>query len=173
MALSASGCFATPMPTTMRASLIALLLGSPILSSAQEVIGAGGAYHTSGTAGLSYTIGEPVTATVGNASTTLTQGFQQPWADINTVVDDPVTDGPSINVYPNPVRHVLHIAMDGTPEGHHYVLHDAAGRQVTDGRIGSTITDLDMEPFASGSYYLRVLGPNDNSGRSFKISVTH
>jgi len=157
----------------MRIVLLLIPLSAPLLARAQDVVATGGGYHTGPGTAISYTIGEPVIATVGDASTALTQGFQQPWADINTVVDEPVTDGPDINVYPNPVRHILHITMEGTPDGHHYVLHDAAGRQVTDGRIGSTITDLDMEPFASGSYYLRVLGPNENSVRSFKISVTH
>ena len=157
----------------MRIVLLLIPLSVPLLARTQDVVATGGGYHTGPGTAISYTIGEPVIATVGNASTTLTQGFQQPWADINTIVDDAATDGPGINVYPNPVRHILHIAMEGAPDGHHYVLHDAEGRQVTDGRIGSIITDLDMEPYASGSYYLRVLGPKDNSVRSFKISVTH
>lgn len=157
----------------MRLLLFLLPLAAPLLARAQEVVATGGGYHAGSGTAISYTIGEPVITTVGSTSTSLTQGFQQPWADINTLVDEPAADEPGITVYPNPVRHILHIAMEGTPDGHHYVLHDAAGRQVTDGRIGTTITDLDMEPFASGSYYLRVLGPNDNSVRSFKISVTH
>lgn len=157
----------------MRKLFICLLFAAPVIVTAQQVHTTGGGYHANPTTAISYTIGEPVIATATTASTMLTQGFQQPWADITTVVDEPQAEGPSINVYPNPVRHTLHIALDTDVIDHRYALHDAAGKLVTEGRIGSTITDLDMETYASGSYVLRVLGPKDNSVRSFKISVTH
>lgn len=157
----------------MKKFILPLALALPTFSMAQAVVSGGGGYHTNATSAISYTIGEPVIATVAAASTSLTQGFQQPWADITTAVEEPLPDAPSINVYPNPVRHTLHIALDATVIDHRYALHDAAGRLVTEGRISNTITDLDMETYASGSYVLRVLGSDNSTVRSFKISVTH
>ncbi|MBX2972323.1 MAG: T9SS type A sorting domain-containing protein [Flavobacteriales bacterium] len=157
----------------MRILLLPLLAATPALGMAQQVVAGGGGHHADATTAISYTIGEPVIATVSAGASTLTQGFHQPWADIGTLVDNVQDDGPAINVYPNPVRHTLHIAIDDAARAQHYFLHDAAGRLVTDGRIGATITELDMEPYASGSYVLRVLGSDNATMKSFKISVTH
>lgn len=151
--------------------LLALIIALP--ATAQEVVSSGGDHHSGTNVSISYTIGEPVIATASAGGTTLTQGFHQPWVDITTMVSETTADGTDIVVYPNPVRHILHIALDGDPEGHQYILHDAAGKQVTDGRIATSITELDMQRFASGSYFLHVLGPNDTHLRTFKLSVTH
>lgn len=156
----------------IRFILLPLLATAPVLCRAQQVVAGGGGHHANAANAITYTIGEPVIATVSAAGSTLTQGFNQPWADIGTLVDDLHGDGPAINVYPNPVRHTLHIALDTPTEGQRYSLHDAAGRLVTDGRISSTITDIDMEPYSSGSYFLRVLGPADSNERTFQINVT-
>lgn len=157
----------------MRTLLVLLPLTVPFIGAAQTVVSGGGGYHTNPATSIAYTIGEPVIATVSAAGNSLTQGFHQPWADISTLVDDAPTSTMRINVYPNPVTHTLHIALDEATRAHQYVLHDAAGRLVTEGRIDATITELDMEPHASGGYILRVLGNDNTTLKSFKISVTH
>jgi len=157
----------------MRRSILLFTLGLPVLALAQTVVSGGGGHHSNATTAISYTIGEPVIATVSAAGTTLTQGFQQPWADITTEVTNTTTDLPEISVYPNPVRHTLHIAVDQGADAQHYFLHDGAGRLVTEGRLSSTLTDLDMQPYASGSYVLRVLGNDHSTLQTFKIHVTH
>ncbi len=157
----------------MRDLLLLFALAPSATAIGQQVVASGGGDHASGAARISYTIGEPVIETVAASGSTLTQGFNQPWADITTVVEEAVTDPGAVTVYPNPVRHILHIAVNGAADADRFILHDAAGRQVTDGRISSSLTELNMEPYASGSYYLRVLGTDDKTQRSFKISVTH
>ena len=156
----------------MLRTLLFLALGSPLTTLAQQVVASGGGSYSSSTNSVSVTIGEPIIATASGPTNTLTQGFQQPWVDINTAIEDPV-DGPLINVYPNPVRHILTIALDDPSRAERYMLFDAAGRQVTDGRISSTNTELDMEHYASGGYILRVLSADQRDVKSFKISVTH
>jgi len=152
--------------------LLLLALGAPLSTFAQQVIASGGGDYTSPTNAMSVTIGEPIIATVSGPANTLTQGFQQPWVDITISVED-VVDGPMINVYPNPVRHILNIALDDPSRAERYMLFDAAGRQVKDGRISSTITELDMETYASGGYILRVINADQRDVKTFKISVTH
>ncbi len=161
------------MTNAMHRTLLLLPIILALPSAAQEVVGSGGGYHSDTGVAISYTIGEAMISTVSTGGTTLTQGFQQPWAAITTYNDEPAPQEGAITVYPNPVRHVLHVAMEGMPDGHRYVLHDAAGRQITDGNIASTITDINMETYASGGYILRILGPKNNTARSFKINVTH
>ena len=139
---------------------------------AQQVVAGAGAYHHSGNTAIAYTIGEPVIATVSAGSNTLTQGFHQPWADISSVVEEPSRDG-DITVYPNPVRHVLHIALGEGVHAEGYILHDASGLLVADGRITGILTGINMERHASGSYHLRVSDAEGKPLKSFKISVAH
>ena len=142
-------------------------------SAGQSVLSSSGGQHEAASTRITYTIGEPVIATVGSGPRQLTQGFNQPWVDINTAVDDPGSETNTISVYPNPVRHVLNLSFSDDPVDHRYELFDALGQQVLDGLVQSTITELNMEPHASGAYFLRVFGPGDSLLRSFKISVNH
>lgn len=155
----------------MRTAIICLLSLAPAAAAAQSVIASGGDFQSNSEAAVSYTIGEPVIATASGSPGILTQGFQQPWVDINTVLDEP-SAGPEMSVYPNPVRHTLHLALGQDPSGERYALYDAAGKLITDARIGSSITDIDMESYASGSYHLRVLSNDGSPLRTFKISLT-
>lgn len=157
----------------MRKLILPLVFLAPSLAMAQQVVAGGGGHHANSNTAITYTIGEPVIATVSAAGNTLTQGFNQPWADITTVMEEATSAPADINVYPNPVRHTLHIATDVDTRADHFILHDAAGRIIANGRITGTITELDMEQHASGSYFLRVFGPDDKPQRSFQISVTH
>lgn len=147
------------------------LLLAPAFAFGQNVVATGGSYHQGTNNSISYTIGEPVISTENNASHQLTQGFQQPWADITIAVEEPNMDASTISVYPNPVRHVLHLSLSDAPIDHRFELFDALGKQLLSDRIQSTVTDIDMEQYASGGYFLRVFGPNDSGLRTFKISV--
>ncbi len=156
----------------MLRTLLFLALGAPLATLAQQVIASGGGAYSSATNAISVTIGEPIIITASGPANTLTQGFQQPWADITTTVED-FGNGPSINVYPNPVRHTLYIAIDDPSRFGQVLLLDAVGRQVVDSRITSTITELDMQQYASGGYILRVFNADQREVKSFKISLTH
>lgn len=139
---------------------------------AQSVVAGGGGHHADTNTTISYTIGEPVTATVASEGNILTQGFQQPWADVSTIIGEAYHNASGIMVYPNPVRHVLHIAMEMPADDQRYTLHDAMGRLIIEGRITGAITDLDLDRQASGGYLLRV-SDGASFDRAFKISVTH
>lgn len=156
----------------MLRTLLFLALGAPLVSLAQQAVASGGGDYSSATNAISITIGEPIIITASGPANTLTQGFQQPWADITTAVDD-AGDGPWINVYPNPVRHTLYIAIEDPSRFSNLQLFDAAGRQVIDSRLSSTITELDMQQYASGGYILRVFNVDQREVKSFKISLTH
>ena len=155
--------------------ILALLLvfAGPGGAHAQSVVATNGAEYSSGAWNITQTIGEPVIATVGNGTAQLTQGFEQPWADVLTAVDDVPATLPDVNVYPNPVRHVLDLAFGALPVDTRYELFDALGRSLLRGRVSGMLTEIDMERYASGGYLLRVTGANYATMRSFKINVTH
>ena len=146
-------------------------LGSLAQSTAPEVFSTAGGFGNSATDQISWTIGEPVIATVAADVNSITQGFQQPWADVSIGVDEGPANGPAIAVYPNPTRHELNVVYDGVPGRDRYELHDAGGQLVHTDRVAGPHTVLSMDQYASGMYVLRLLGPNDNILRTFKINV--
>lgn len=145
--------------------------GSLAQSTAPEVFSTAGGFGNSATEQISWTIGEPVIATVAAGSNSVTQGFQQPWADVTIGLEESPANGPAIAVYPNPTRHVLNVVYGGLPGRDRYELHDAGGRLVQGDRVAGPHMVLDMEKYASGMYVLRLLGPDDNILRTFKINV--
>ncbi|MBK9421892.1 MAG: T9SS type A sorting domain-containing protein [Flavobacteriales bacterium] len=155
----------------MKRILPFLLLGLPFYAAAQTVIATDGNSYQGEYNGLSWTIGETVVETESNDSQQLTQGFQQAWADITIDVDEPLSEN-TISVYPNPVRHVLHVDIDRPETGQRLELRDMAGKLVLQETVQSTMTDLNMEEYASGLYHLRVFAPNDAALKTFTISIT-
>lgn len=147
--------------------------GGTAQSVSPEVFSTAGGHGSAGDDQISWTIGEPVTATVAAGANTLTQGFQQPWADISTGEDGVIANGPSITVYPNPTRHILNLVYDEVPGKDRFELRDAEGRLVHTDRVVATQTVLDMETYATGMYVLRLFGADENVLRTFKITINH
>lgn len=151
--------------------LIPLLGGSAALaqSASPEVVSAAGGAHANANASISYTIGQPVFETVAAGGNTLTQGFQQPWADVSTEV--PATAAAGISVYPNPTRHIMHVVYPGVTQGQRYELRDADGRLVLTDRIQRQDTELDLSTYATGLYTLRLLDATERTVNIFKITI--
>ncbi len=73
----------------MRVLLVIIAAGAAASALAQQTIGAAGAHYAGTQVQLSANIGEPVVATVSGTAATLTQGFEQPWADVSTAQPAP------------------------------------------------------------------------------------
>ncbi len=139
-------------------------------SHAQQVICSSGTQLVEATVGsITYTIGEPVFATVAGSANVLTQGFEQPWSDVSTSVAFAPEEAPGITVFPNPTRHLLHVVFTGERTGDRYELLDAAGRLLQSGQLSAQDDLLDMTPFAAGQYLLRVSGIDTHT---FRIHTT-
>jgi hypothetical protein len=133
---------------------------------AQTVISANGGTATAG-AQVSWTIGEPVIATVANANNTLTQGFQQSKLTV-TAIDETQVAGLEIKVYPNPTSDYVTVHFSKTPENPKYLLFDLTGRLLEQKNIESTDVRIKLTNYSGGSYILKL-----NSGQqplqTFKI----
>ena len=141
-------------------------------STSPQVFSTSGGEGTSGTSRLTWTIGEPMIETISSGGPTLTQGFQQPWADIHTDVPLATEPGSGIAVYPNPTRHFVHVVYAEAPLGDRYELRNALGQLLMQDRVQGSTTDLDMTDLASGSYYLRLLNDQNSTKKTFTINVT-
>ena len=144
--------------------LVVLTAGS---ATAQKVVSANGGTATAAGTQVSWTIGEPITATVSDGTTTLTQGFQQSKLTV-TAINDIQVAGVEIKVYPNPTSDFVTVHFSKVMEKPTYLLFDLSGRLIQQKKIESTDAKVDMTQFAGGSYFLKV-----NSGQqplqTFKI----
>ncbi len=139
-------------------------------TQAQQVICSSGTQVVqNGLGSITYTIGEPVFTTNGDATTVLTQGFEQPWADVSTDATDGVTEDEGISVFPNPTRHILHVMFKGERRHDGYELSDAQGRVLERGRLNDQDNTMDMSTYAAGQYLLRITGRDT---RTFRIHTT-
>ncbi len=151
-------------------NLIGLLVFTLLFTGnlqAQKVVSANGGTATAAGTEVSWTIGEPITATVSDGTTTLTQGFQQSKLTVTAVNDIQVT-GVEIKVYPNPTSNYVTVHFSKVMEKPAYFLFDLSGRIIEQKNIESTDAKIDMTRFAGGSYILKL-----NSGQqplqTFKI----
>ncbi len=134
---------------------------------AQKVISANGGTATAAGTEVSWTIGEPITATVSDGTTTLTQGFHQAKLTV-TVVNEIQITGVEIKVYPNPTSDYVTVHFSKEVEKPTYRLFDLSGRLIEQKSIETTDAKIDMTGYAGGSYVLKL-----NSGQqplqTFKI----
>lgn len=155
----------------MRTLITCIALCAAMPALAQEVIGTAGGHFATAQTQLSVSIGEPVTSTAIGTGNVLTQGFEQPWADISTAL--PAHSGEAITVYPNPVRHELFVALGHAANGEHYHLLDASGKLVLQGRVEADRQPISMEEVASGTYHLLLNTPEGTPLGAFRIIVNH
>lgn len=144
-----------------------LVLISIVSINAQEVISANGGTATAAGAQVSWTIGEPVTATVSDANNTLTQGFHQSKLTV-TAINDIQIAGVEIKVYPNPTSDFVTVHFSKVMEKPTYMLFDLSGRLIQQKNIESTDAKIDMTSYAGGSYILK-LNNGQKPLQSFKI----
>jgi hypothetical protein len=69
-------------------------------------------------------------------------------------------------IFPNPSSNQVNIACDLSQVGSKYSLHDASGKQLSEGKLTATSTLVDIRNFPEGVYFFRV---GDQFVNSFKV----
>ncbi|MFZ1332796.1 MAG: T9SS type A sorting domain-containing protein [Flavobacteriales bacterium] len=133
-------------------------------------IGTAGGELNSANNRIEYNIGEPVVGTVDAGSNTLTQGFEQPWADVEVGISTAAPEA-AISVYPNPTSQDLNIHLPNNAH-HNYTVYDAAGKLILRGNLTNSLTTLDVADLKSGNYNLIIDDIIDLSRQSFRIIIT-
>jgi hypothetical protein len=115
-----------------------------------ESISNGGGLLWNSNVKMTYTIGETVAGTISNATTLLTQGFQQTWSVIPVSVSKLPDDNFKINVYPNPSKDLINISLQkGNLESTIIELFDLNGKVL----LKQIVTDKSTEKQISLSNY--------------------
>jgi len=118
---------------------------------------------------ISYSIGQINYISSVNASTFINQGLQQPY-EIVTLSGNEIKDiNISAQVYPNPtVNNIIISIQNYNYEKLTYKLFDIRGREIVNGIISNSETIVNMQPFASATYVLKISKKNKEI-KSFKI----
>jgi hypothetical protein len=125
-----------------------------------EVLSSSGGSGQSAQASIAWTIGEPVTTTVSDGTSTLTQGFQQPTLLIATAQNE-INELTSLLIYPNPTADYVTVKMDqATQSSYSYRLFDSAGKLVSEGKATSANPNISFQGLASGQYTISLLNQN-------------
>lgn len=139
----------------------------------QHVISSAGSFDVAAdnSISLSWTLGELVvtTAESSDGSLVLTQGFQQSKLLIDGVELNPEL-GVEVTVYPNPVREIVNIKFSEQLKGETMIfLSGPDGRLIHNKALkpGVLITEIYMDKYPSGTYFLRI--QNGNKLSVYKI----
>ena len=104
-----------------------------------------------------------------NASAFINQGLQQPYEVVTHSGNELIDITISAQVYPNPTVNNLIISIQNyNYENLTYKLFDIRGREIINGIISNSETIVNMQPFASSTYVLK-LSKKNKEIKSFKI----
>jgi hypothetical protein len=144
----------------MKNGLILLFLLIALQSYAQESITTSGGEG----GGVVWTIGEPITQTIGDNSTTIvTQGFIQPEYAIPTPTGilNVYTEKFEFSAYPNPVEDKLYLTFQ-EPIEYVWMLHALSGQKLASGKSGDQADGIDFSIYPAGQYVLTLISAENS-----------
>jgi len=118
---------------------------------------------------ISYTVGQIDYISTNSASVFINQGVQQPFEIVTLSGNEIIDVQISAQVYPNPsVNHLIISLQNYNYENLSYTIFDTRGRQIVEGKITNLETIVNMQPYASATYILK-LANNNKEIKTFKI----
>ena len=139
---------------------VILLLGVNSFYS-QEVISSAGRIFNSNGINLSWSIGEPITATVDDGNSTLTQGYQQANLTISTVEENIVN---TYKVFPSPTHNQFTIqSKNHMTESLTGFLYNMEGKLIKEIVISNIHTIVYLDEIPQGIYLLNISENNRNN----------
>ena len=151
-----------------------LLVSTGLVLQAQrlspEVLANAGGHGNQSNVQLSWTLGELSIATGTSSQNTLTQGFHQTQLVI-TEVEDAFPETWEVKAYPNPVSDLLHVSWGGTEETVGLRFTNMAGQVLLTDQVEGSATQVNVEQFPQGIYFLEVYTPAGTQGKTFKVEV--
>lgn len=159
-------------PTSILILVFSCVISAGTLT-AQEVVAPAGDHFINSSAQMSYTLGEPVIATVSDDSNTMTQGFQQ--SNLTVTGIETLIDKVSVSIYPNPTSDRVMVDLGNVKGDFDLILFSGSGQLVYSERLGQDRTlQIDMSHYANGNYLLNVVDrTNPLKRNTYQIIKTH
>ena len=134
----------------------------------QKLISNGGNYFSSGNYNISWSIGEPVTATHSTGTNKISQGFHQPPLRVTYVKEN--NYDMSVVVFPNPALKNIQIIFPTADESYNLLLNDITGKLIKLEKINSVKNfSLDLDGLSSGEYHLSIIKMSNSKKSIYKI----
>jgi hypothetical protein len=139
------------------------------LCQAQQSVNSSGGDASGGGGSMAYSIGQvDYTSTIGNEGT-VALGVQQAY-EIFTFGINETTSDVSVTIFPNPTADNLTLQLIGNMnEPFSYQLYDMQGKQLSNGKIVATQTQINMNSLPTASYLINVVNQKNKKVQSFKI----
>lgn len=93
-----------------------------------------------------------------------------PYAFVNTASVNELDENAEIMVFPNPSNGFINIKAAESAWGKSFTILDVNGKEIYSGNIQKQITQIQLETFEAGTYFIR-LG-NQSSSKSYSIILT-
>lgn len=139
-----------------------------IVSYGQTSIVASGESVSNNSGSISYSIGQVAYQSVTNTSGSVSQGVQQAYVISTLNLEEDVFNF-SLSAYPNPTTDVLNLRVGNyNHEPMNYLLLDAAGKLISEGKITQEETVFDTKMLPVGTYFVEV-HHESKKVQSFKI----
>jgi hypothetical protein len=153
----------------MQKTLLFTALVFSFLTYAQQNTVSTGSEDSNASGSITYSIGQIDYIASSNASTFINQGVQQPF-EIVTLSGNEIKDIQiNAEVYPNPsVNHLIISLQNYNYENLSYRLFDIRGREIIADKIANSETIVNMQPYASAAYILKLVD-NNKEIKTFKI----
>ena len=152
-------------------STISLILLAVMSLSAQSAIVPLGGDAQGGGISVSYTVGQIAVQNNGEGEFRIFEGVQQPY-EIQTIGIDNYP-GITLNavVYPNPTQGNVQLTMYNVQLEGEVKVFDSNGKFLFSKQIDGETTQLDLSPYATGTYYINVCSGKDVM-KTFKVVKT-
>lgn len=161
--------------TTLFIATFILVTETFAQSISPQVIASTGTFASASGYSLSYTLGEPATATLTSGTSIITQGFQQP-NDVYTGLQTFLSPSINAQLYPNPASSEINLVITSTGDNNYTVqLVDLLGRvlqQPTTTEISTRQSHyvFNLQQLPSSIYFITVKINNSTIIHSFKFN---
>lgn len=161
----------------MKKLLLLFLLSFSISINAQtispEVIATSGDYYTSSSVSLSWTLGEMIVETFSSSSIILTQGFQQPYYSLVSIVEN-TNQELDIEFFPNPVIDFFTIRINSEPDTEVIIeIIDIQGKLLFTTQTHEKLTKIDLSNYSGNIYILSIQNTENEQYSIYKIIKTN
>lgn len=73
----------------------------------------------------------------------------------------------AFTIYPNPTNNLLNVNVAQNAGFQNYAVYDVTGKKLLDGKIGTSLTTINVEGLAAGSYIVKLTGGQANATKMF------